>query len=244
MKGSSSLVFPILTGARGATTNPCLSLKYLKVLSGLTISFFIFAHPGVAGEDFLVGDFKSADLTGWKEKVFKGETQYTFVESDVGTVLQADSRATASGLFREMDIDLEKTPCLTWSWKVDHALEGLNEKTKKGDDYAARIYVVFSEGFFFWQTRALNYVWSGNQPTGSHWPNAFTNKSINIALQSGSANAGQWVRQSRNIRDDYQRFVGKDIKQAAAIALMTDTDNSGGSARAFYGDIRLSQNCQ
>jgi hypothetical protein len=126
---------------------------------------------------------------------------------------------------------------------VGRILDGLDETSKYGDDYPARVYVVFSGGLLFWKTRALNYVWSNGRPIGSAWPNAYTNRFINIAVQSGPERVGQWVSQSRNIRDDYQHLVGGDIKQVDAVAIMTDTDDSGMAATAFYGEVRFSSSC-
>jgi hypothetical protein len=213
-------------------------LPWIALVTGVVMS-----ASGAAQEDLVVGDFGAGDLTGWQDKTFKNETLYELVKGDLGIVLKADSKASASGLYREIKIDLVKTPCLIWSWKVDGILDSLDETTKNGDDYPARVYVVFSGGMFFWKTRALNYVWSNGLPIGSAWPNAFTNRSVNIAIQSGPDKVGQWTHQSRNIREDYKRFVGGDIKQADAIAIMTDTDNSGRAATAFYGDVRLSSSC-
>ena len=119
----------------------------------------------------------------------------------------------------------------------------MDETTKSGDDYPARLYVVFSGSLSFWKTHALNYVWSNGRPIGSAWPNAHTKNSINIAVQSGPGKVGQWTHQIRNVRSDYKRFIGGDVKQADAIAIMTDTDNSGSVARAFYGDVRFSSTC-
>ncbi len=194
-----------------------------------------------------VSHFASGDLSGWQEKVFHKKTRYELVNNDgadgVGTVLMAHSNASASGLVREMNIDLTKTPCLAWSWKVDGVLDGLDETTKAGDDYAARVYVVFSGGAFFWNTRALSYVWSSQQPVGATWPNAYSSNAIVLAAQSGSRHVGQWVSQRHNIRDDFKRLFGEDITQADAVAIMTDTDNSGRSATAYYGEITLSPAC-
>ena len=212
--------------------------------SVVVIAAVLFAPlSSMAEDDVIVGDFLAGSLTGWQEKVFKGKTRYQLINHGAGKVLKADSRASASGLFREMKIDLLKTPCMTWSWKVDGILDGLDETTKGGDDYPARVYVVFSDGLFFWQTRALNYVWSSGHAVGVAWPNAYTDRSINVAAQSGPARVGQWVVQSRNIRDDYKRFVGGDISQADAVAIMTDTDDSGRSATAYYGEVRFTPSC-
>jgi len=112
----------------------------------------------------------------WRAKVFRGETRYTVTDSDGVPAMRADSRGTASGLVHEVAVDLNETPCLNWSWKVSSALEGLDETTKAGDDFPARVYVIVSGGLFFWNTRALNYVWSGSHPSGSAWANPYTDR--------------------------------------------------------------------
>lgn len=212
----------------------------------LLVTMLYAPHSRGAGaeqEVVAVSDFKAGALHGWKEKVFQNNTQYTFVESDTGTVLRADAQASASGLFRKIRIDLNKTPCLTWSWRVDQPLTALDETTKAGDDYAARVYVVFSGGLAFWDTRAINYVWSGQQDVGTSWPNAYTSRSLNVAVQSGAVNSGKWVQQTRNVRTDYRNWVGKDIHIADAVAIMSDTDNSGRATTAYYGDIQFTNAC-
>ncbi|MEG3617559.1 DUF3047 domain-containing protein [Magnetovibrio sp. PR-2] len=198
------------------------------------------AVPGFAvANDVTVGAFSQGDLSGWETEVFNAETGYALVEGEAGTVLKAEANASASGLFKKIKIDLSQTPCLKWRWKVDGTLQGLNETIKAGDDYAARVYVVVSTGPFFWQTRAISYVWSGSRPVGDVWPNAYTDKATMVAMQSGNARAGQWVLETRNVLADVQRFVGEDMTTVDAVALMSDTDDSGLSATAYYGDIFL-----
>jgi hypothetical protein len=225
-------------------------IKNVKSKLGLILLLWIFlvtdmgtSFSGAAKEDMVVGDFGVGSLIGWQEKSFKNTTRYELVQDDLGMVLKADSNNSASGMYREIKIDLVETPCVIWSWKVDNVLDNLDETTKSGDDYPARLYVVFSGGLSFWKTHALNYVWSNGRPIGSAWPNAYTKSSINIAVQSGPSKVGQWTRQSRNVRNDYKHFIGGDVKQADAIAIMTDTDNSGSVATAFYGDVRFSSKC-
>ena len=151
--------------------------------------------------------------------------------------LFADSRGAASGLYREIRVDLNRTPWLQWSWRVDRVLSGVDERTKAGDDYPARVYVVVSGGAAFWKTRSLVYVWSSHQPVGATWNNAFTSNARVMALRSGTGDAGRWVSEKRDIRADFRQLFGEDIEQIDAVALMTDTDNSGQSATAWYGDI-------
>ena len=196
-----------------------------------------------ADESLSLGRFSSGSLNHWEEKAFEGNTQYQIVvdEKLKNKVLQAKSQASASGLFREIKVDLNKTPILNWSWRVKNSLENLDERSKLGDDYAARIYIVVSGGIAFWNTKSLNYVWSSNMPVGSNWPNAYAaDNVIMIALQSGNQVSNEWHQEKRNIQADFKRYFGKTVEQLDAIAIMTDTDNSGQKALAWYGDVFFS----
>jgi len=185
---------------------------------------------------FPIAGFASGDRTGWEERSFKGRTQYSFARIEGRGGIQAESRGTASYLIRTVNVDLTRTPFLNWSWRAGNRLTGLDEQTRAGDDYVARIYVVFSGVPFFWQTRALNYVWSSNQPPGTVWPSALTDRSMMFALRSGE-DVGRWMEEKRNIREDYRAVFGKDIEAVSAVAIMTDTDQSGRTARAWFGDL-------
>lgn len=187
-----------------------------------------------------------ADLSQWSEKIFDGQTRYvstlsnTQSEAGTQTVIKAQSQASASGLFREIRIDLHKTPYLNWSWKIENTLDNVDETTKQGDDYPARIYVVVSGGLLFWKTRALNYVWSTRQTVNSHWPNAFTANAHMLAVNSGTSQLNVWVQQRRNVLQDLSTYLQLDSHTIDAIAIMTDTDNSGQKATAYYGPIYFS----
>lgn len=170
---------------------------------------------------------------GWKEKEFVGRTVYTGQEAD--GLLLAVSNGTASGLFYEQPMDLRLTPYLNWSWKVGNVLAGVNEREKAGDDYPARVYVVVKGGVAFWKTKALSYVWASREPRGSSWSSAFTDNAHMIAVQSGPERVGELISEKRNIRDDWKRAFGEDIDRIDAVAIMTDTDNTGQWARAWYG---------
>jgi len=189
-----------------------------------------------------VGRFSLGKLDEWEAKVFAGDTRYTLVEQGGRRVLKAESRAAASGLVREIRVDLNETPFLNWSWRIENTLDGMHEQTKQGDDYPARIYVVVSGGLAFWRTRAINYVWANRLPQGFEWPNAFAgDNAMMVAVRSGDAQARQWVREKRDVRADLRRFFGDDIRYIDAVALMTDTDNSQQQAAAYYGDIFFSE---
>lgn len=204
-----------------------------------TLLFLVALTPCHADE-IVVGQFSQGDLNGWQEKSFAGHTQYQIISSAHGKVLQANSHGAASGLFKEITIDLTKTPWLNWSWRIDNTLNGNNERTKQGDDYPARVYVIVSGGLFFWKTLALNYVWSNQQAVNSEWDNPFTRSAKMVAVRSGTAETGSWVNQKRNVREDLKRVFGKDIKEIHAVAVMTDSDNTDATTTAMYGDLFFS----
>jgi len=187
-----------------------------------------------------IARFSQGDLAGWQERSFRGRTDYRLVRMEAGTVLQARSDASASGLYRQVEVDLTQTPVLHWSWKTDALMQGNDERTRAGDDYPARIYVVFSGGALFWRTRAINYVWSSHQPQGSQWPNAFTGNARMIVVSAGQQGLGEWQHLQRDVLADYRRLFGSDPRRVDAVAIMTDTDNTGQRATAWYGDIWFS----
>ena len=177
------------------------------------------------------------DLSQWKMETFSGETAYEVVSIDNKPAIKASAEQSASGLVRKMKIDLTKTPYINWSWKVDNVLKDVDETQKSGDDYAARVYVVISGGVFFWRTRAISYAWASQQPKDSIWPNAFTDRAVMVAVESGPELSGQWVTEKRNILEDIKILLGNDKTSIDAVAIMTDTDNSKQSATAYYGNI-------
>jgi len=182
-----------------------------------------------------------ADPSTWDEEVFQGRTRYVLERADDGqNALLAVSEGTASGLVRRVAIDLRKTPYLNWSWRIDRAPGGLNERAPEGDDYAARVYVVDSGGAFFWRTVALNYVWSGSQEAGVAWPNAYTGNVHMIAVDGAGSPLGVWRTHKRNVRDDFRNYLQREVELIGAGAVMTDTDNAGGFASAWYGKIYFS----
>lgn len=205
------------------------------------------ANPALT-TDITIGHFSQGDLTGWEEKEFSGQTDYQIV-TDTSTsantgkakkILKANSNNSASGLFKEQRIDLQKTPYLHWSWKTQHLYSGLNEVKKEGDDFVARIYIVIDGGMFIWKTKALNYVWSSSFKENEFWPNPYTSNAIMFAVESGTKNIGKWVKYKRNVSVDLQKVLGKEVRYIDAIAVMTDSDSSGQQATTYYGDIYFS----
>ncbi|HIF18065.1 MAG TPA: DUF3047 domain-containing protein [Cycloclasticus sp.] len=212
----------------------------MLMLRSITTLFLIGFLSFTVADDISIGSFSQRDLSGWQEKEFSGQTHYTLSPYKKHFVLASLSSNSASGLFKTVDIDLNKTPIIHWSWKIKSTLNSNNERIKSGDDFAARIYIVFSDGPFFWQTRTLNYVWANQAPTGEHWPNPFTSNAQMFAIQSGDDKANQWQAESRNVLKDIQILFGKKITDIKAIAIMTDTDQTGATAQAWFGDIWFS----
>lgn len=180
------------------------------------------------------------DLSQWKPETFSGETRYEVISIDNQQAVKASAEQSASGLVRKIKIDLTKTPYMNWSWKVDHVLKNVDETKKSGDDYAARVYVVISGGVLFWRTRAISYAWASQQAKNSHWPNAFTDHAVMVAVESGPELSGQWVTEKRNILKDIEELLEIDRTSIDAVAIMTDTDNSQQNATAYYGNIYFS----
>lgn len=208
--------------------------KNLITLSALTI---LFALTSVTLAVHTVHVLDLPNISDWKQERFSGETKYDVVTLDGKPYVRAVSKASASGLVREIDIDLTKSPYMNWSWKIENILKDVDETKRSGDDYPARVYVVISGGFFFWKTRAISYVWSNEIAKGTHWPNAFTDNATMVAMQSGDELMGQWVTEKRNVLEDIKNLLGIDATEINAVAIMTDTDNSKQSATAYYGNI-------
>ncbi|WP_334190446.1 DUF3047 domain-containing protein [Noviherbaspirillum sp.] len=186
------------------------------------------------------------------------DTRYTLVKEDGRTVLKADAQASMSGLVHAVRVDLRKTPLLRWRWKVAAPLKGADMREKAGDDYAARVYVMFDypleklpfgtraklklgEALYGQKipTAALNYIWDNRQPVGTIQPNPYTDRARMIVVESGADKAGRWVTETRDLRADFRAAFGEDAPEVIAVALATDTDNTGESAVAWYGDLQF-----
>jgi hypothetical protein len=205
--------------------------------------FLLFAPIWTAAADTVpIGTFSDGVIADWNVKSFKGETAYRIVydEQKKSKVLAATANKSASGRFRKLSVDLQKTPYLNWSWKVENIFEDIDEDKKSGDDFPARIYVVVERGLLGIRSLALNYVWASRHEQGNVWASPYTPQVRLIALNSGRNGIGRWFSHKRNLREDLRKIFGEEIVQVHAIALMTDADDHGGAARAYYGDIWLS----
>ncbi len=209
-----------------------------KRLRGWAFLGSLLAGPGLAAAEE-IGRFSSGDLTGWTPKSFVGETSYRLVEENGALVLEAASEGAASGLVFERDIDLVETPVLAWRWRVSAPVNPPDERSREGDDFAVRVYFVTSGEGWLSLPQSVAYVWASRQPEGSSWPNPYTGNVRMVAVDSGDRRAGEWRVHRRNMREDFKRLFGRDIRKITHVAIMTDTDDSGLSARGWYGDISV-----
>jgi len=199
--------------------------RFVKGCLGALWLALMMAHPQSAGatdQQVVVGAFSQGSMAGWDQKVFKGETDYSIVYDP------------------ERKSNVLRAVFLNWSWKVSEALAGIDETAKAGDDFSARVFVVVERGIMGLSTFSVNYVWASQHPVGSAWPSPFTSHVRLLAVDSGSKDLNNWVSHKRNVRADLKEQFGEDILSIDAVALMTDTDNSGGRAQTFYGDIWFS----
>jgi hypothetical protein len=211
--------------------------KYL-VLPMLVVLLGGISHAA----DMVIGNFSAGNLDGWEPQTFRGksESKYSLSKDGERIVLRAYSRNSASGLIRKVKVIPEQYSVLRWSWKIDRPLKKEDGTRKEGDDYAARVYVVFP-GTFFWRTRAIVYVWSDKLAEGTAIRNPYTSNAVIVAAEAGRENAGKWVHEERNYYEDYRRLFGEYPPKLGAVAVMTDTDDTSDEATAWYGDIILSR---
>lgn len=195
------------------------------------------AQANIGVSDKPTGQFSNGSLAGWEERSFEGNTRYELVQDSGLQVLEGQTNGKASVLYKKQSIDIKKTPLVNWSWKINKTFDNIDERTRGGDDFPARLYVVAKVGFLPWDTLAINYVWASEAQIGDTWENPFTGKAIMVAVESGDTHAGMWTRHSRNVAQDFKTLFGKDISEINGYAVMVDGDNSRQEATSWFGEI-------
>ncbi len=216
----------------------------MKFLINLLIIYLVFVKLSLASE-FKVFDFTETELTELKVRKVRGadnKTFYTLGSSEDGKFLKAIADNAASGLGKEIKIDLNKTPFLNITWKIERDLPGINEGTKKGHDFAARVFAIKKTGATPLSNRAINYVFSSNNKIGFSSPSPYTKKSIDMVLSTTKKNFNEWVTVKVNVKDDFKKFHDLDVNELDGLAIMSDTDNSKMKAIAYYKNIYFSAN--
>ena len=199
----------------------------------------------VYAENVNVFKFTENELSELKVRKVRGadsKTVYSVGSNENGNFLKAVADNAASGLGKEMKIDLNKTPFINITWKIEQDLKGIKENTKKGHDFAARVFAVKKTGATPLSNRAINYVFSSNSEIGKNWPSPYTKKSIDNVLASTTENLNVWITVKANVKDDFKKFHGLDIDELDGLAIMSDTDNSKMKSVAYYQNIFFSSN--
>ena len=190
-------------------------------------------------------EFTETELSQLEVRKVRGadnKTLYTIGSNENGNFLKAEADNAASGLGKEIKIDLNKTPFINITWKVEKDLPGIKENTKKGHDFAARVFVVKKTGATPLSNRAINYVFSSNNEIGFNSPSPYTKKSIDNVLANTKNSLNVWVTVKANVKEDFKKFHNLDVNELDGLALMSDTDNSEMKAIAYYQNIYFSEN--
>ena len=223
-----------------------ISLKkfLMNILTKILIFIFVSIGTGFANE-IKVFNFTTDELSNLEVRKVRGaenKTIYTIGSNENGNFLKAVADNAASGLGKEVKIDLNKTPFINITWKIEQDLPGIKENTKKGHDFAARVFAVKKTGATPLSNRAINYVFSSNSEIGFSSPSPYTKKSIDNVLASTKKNLNEWVTVKTNVKEDFKRFHDLDVDELDGLAIMSDTDNSKMKAIAYYQNIYFSEN--
>ena len=216
-------------------------MKFIfNILIGVLI-IFEFSN----GNEVKIFEFTELELSQLEVRKVRGADNNTLYEvgsNEKGNFFKAIADNAASGLGKEVKIDLNKTPFINITWKIEKDLPGINENTKKGHDFAARVFAVKKTGATPLSNRAINYVFSSNNEIGFNAPSPYTKKSIDNVLASTKNNFNEWVTVKANVKEDFKKFHNLDVNELDGLAIMSDTDNSKMKAIAYYQNIYFSEN--
>ena len=213
-------------------------IKFIKIIT----IYFLFISS-VCAEKLMVFDFTEEELSSLDVRKVRGadaKTLYSIGNNENGSYLKAVAENAASGVGKEIKINLDKTPFINITWKIEKDLKGIKENTKKGHDFAARVFVIKKTGATPLSNRAINYVFSSNSNVGETWPSPYTKKSIDSVLASTKSNLNEWVTVRANVKEDFKKFHDLDVEELSGIAIMADTDNSKLTAVSYYQNIFFS----
>ena len=209
------------------------------------ICLISISYSSVSADVINVFEFTNSELSKLEVRKVRGadnKTVYSIGSNENGNFLKAVADNAASGLGKEINIDLNKTPFINITWKIEKDLKGIKENTKKGHDFAARVFVIKKTGATVLSNRAINYVFSSNKGVGFNSPSPYTKKSIDNVLASTKENLDKWITVKANVKDDFKKFHDLDVNQLDGLAIMVDTDNSKMKAISYFQNIYFSAN--
>jgi len=205
--------------------------------------FWMFLCLTLKAETVSVFEFTEKEFGTLKvRKVIgaKGETKYSLGSNENGQFLRAEAKGTASGLGQKVKIDLNKTPFINITWKIEKDLKGIDEKTKKGHDFAARVFVVKKTGLTPLSNKAVNYVFSSNNSVNEFWRSPYTKSSVDYVLSTTKDNINEWVTVKANVKEHFKKLHDLDVEELSGVAIMTDTDQTKTKAISYYQNIYFS----
>jgi predicted RNA-binding protein with RPS1 domain len=204
----------------------------------------IFLNSAFA-ENVNIFKFTEQELSELDVRKVRGadnKTVYSVGSNENGNFLKAVADNAASGLGKKVKIDLNKTPFINITWKIEKDLQGINENSKKGHDFAARVFAVKKTGATPLSNRAINYVFSSNSKVGQSSPSPYTKKSIDNVLSTTKDNLNEWVTVKANVKKDFKKFHDLDVNELDGLAIMADTDNSKMKSISYFQNIYFSSN--
>ena len=214
----------------------------MKFLLKLIIIIFILSNL-VNANEVKIFEFSEAELSLLEVRKVRGAdntTEYSVGSNENGNYLKAIADNAASGLGKEIKINLNETPFINITWKVEKDLRGIKENTKKGHDFAARVFVIKKTGATPLSNRAINYVFSSNNDVGENFPSPYTKKSIDNVLATTKENLNEWVTVKANVKEDFKEFHNLNVKELDGVAIMADTDNSKLKTVSYFQNIYFS----
>jgi hypothetical protein len=241
----------------------------MKTLIHFIFFIFFFNNVSFSNEKVVVFQFTQDELSKLKSHSFKKKTDYSILIDQNGTCtasensdlfklkskdskdfnlsietngcLKAEAEGQASGLGKEIKVNLDKTPYLNITWKIEQGLAGIKEDSKSGHDFAARVSVIKELGSLPWQKNVMNYVFSSNKKTDSHWTGPYRKQITDyVASSLVDSKVNTWVTVKLNVREHFKKFFNLDLGEIDGVAIMTDTDNTKRKAVSYYKNIYFS----
>ena len=216
----------------------------MKILVKIFVLVFITINFSSANE-VKVFEFTESELSQLQVRKVRGadkKTVYSIGANENGNYLKSVADNAASGLGKEVKIDLNKTPFINITWKIEQDLKGIKENTKKGHDFAARVFAIKKTGATPLSNRAINYVFSSNSDIGFSSPSPYTKKSIDNVLSSTKKNFNELVTVKSNVKEDFKKYHNLDVNELDGLAIMADTDNSKMKSVSYFQNIYFSEN--
>jgi Protein of unknown function (DUF3047) len=200
------------------------------------------AGPSVASaaECVALDDFSRGRLgefpPEWTPRKESGRPVYSIREEGGRRFLRGIARRIGIQAGREVAWNLDAYPILAWSWRPIEFPKDSDERRSGTNDSAVSVYAVFPSSAM--AVKSVKYVWSRVVPAGTHLTSSGGNTQVRVLRNS--AQAGQWVDEQVNVREDYQRyFGGSEVPKPGGIAVLTDSDDTKSSAQGDYANFRV-----